>query len=389
MDNLHTTMPHIAVRIQGTLHTHRELLRGIMRYIQLNGPWVVQLLTGREDDPPLPADQPFTGYIGDIPLPRGCKSPIVLFHDTLPPEMRTPRIPRNACGILECDNASLSQAAADYFMKRGFTNFAYVGFAIETRWSNAREKAFVECLGKHGFKCFVFPRVPNLESSGLSAEEAILGDWLEQLPDHTALFAANDIRGHQILNLCQRRSIAVSQHLSILSCDDDETICGSTAPTLSSIRHNTFQTGYAMAEILDKAMRNRQWHTPPVHLKYGFYDITTRESTTELYESEPLVKRALEFMQINAGANLTVTRVAEALNVSRRLLEMRFRSATKKTVRDVILDIRLGHAMNLLRCTAESIDGIAAKCSFASTSHFCVVFRRKTGMTPTAYRRTV
>ena len=387
MDNLRTEIPHVAVKIQGTLHTHRELLRGIMRYVQLNGPWTIHLLTGREDDTPIHNGQTFSGYIGNIPQPHGCRSPIVIFQDTPPPSKRRPKIPRNVCGILECDNASLSQAAVAYFRTRGFTNFAFVGFALETSWSNARQRAFVQELAKHGLSCSIFPRVSNLEETGLTSEEGILGDWLARLPEHTALFVANDIRAHQVLNICQQRSIAVPQHLSILSCDDDEIICGVTMPSLSSIRHNTFRTGYVTAEILDRAMRERHWGSPPVRIRYGFDGITTRQSTTALYESVPLVKRALEFIRVNAGENMTVKLVASTLNVSSRLLQMRFRATMKKTVRDVILDTRLERAKKLLACTSESIDWIAAKCGFANASHFCVVFRRKIGTTPTNYRR--
>ena len=358
-----------------------------MRYVQLNGPWTIQLLTGREDDPPIHTKQSFSGYIGNIPLPRGCQTPVVLFHDTLPPSLRHPRIPRNACGVLECDNTSLSQAAVNYFTSRGFSSFAFVGFAVETSWSNARQDAFVRGLQKLGFSCSIFPRVANPETTGLKSEEGVLGDWLARLPKHTALFVANDLRGHQVLNICQSRSIAVPQHLSILSCDDDETICGTTVPTLSSISHSTFQAGYQVAEVLDTAMRDGQWEFPPIHVKYGFDDITTRLSSAELYESEPLVRRALEFIRVNAGENPTVARVANTLNVSSRLLEMRFRTTLKRTVRDVILDIRLERARRILKGTQESIAAVAEKCGFATASHFCVAFRRATGMTPTTYRR--
>jgi len=387
MDALRTEIPHVAVKIQGTLHTHRELLRGILRYVQLNGPWTIQLLIGREDDPPVAPDQSFSGYIGDIPRPRGSAAPAIVFHDTIPPAVRKPAVPRTACGLLVCDNASLARAAADYFLTRGFKHFAYAGSAFETRWSNQRQRTFQEVLHSHGHACEVFPRVADLQTAGLGVDERQLGDWLARLPEHTALFVANDLRGRQILNICQKRSIAVPQRLSILSCDDDETLCDTSAPTLSSIRHNAFQTGYALAECLDAAMRTGTWRHPPARLEYGFAEVVSRQSSTDLRETDPLVRRALAFMRLNAGENLTVGRIATALNVSCRLLEMRFRATWGRTVRDVILDIRLDRARRLLAETAESVEDVAARCGFANASHFCVVFRRLTGQTPSAYRR--
>jgi len=48
---------------------------------------------------------------------------------------------------------------------------------------------------------------------------------------------------------------------------------------------------------------------------------------------------------------------------------------------------QLHHARCLLIQTDKKLPEIAEACGFEHPEHFCVVFKRITGMTPTGYRR--
>lgn len=49
---------------------------------------------------------------------------------------------------------------------------------------------------------------------------------------------------------------------------------------------------------------------------------------------------------------------------------------------------QLARAMELLRSTSLSLRAIASSCGFSCTRSFHRAFRRRTGMTPSEYRRT-
>ena len=69
-------------------------------------------------------------------------------------------------------------------------------------------------------------------------------------------------------------------------------------------------------------------------------------------------------------------------------MRTRFRTVYGKSLRDVILDMRIKAAMSLLARTKATVREIALKVGFASDAHFVRSFRKKTNTTPAAYRNS-
>ena len=74
--------------------------------------------------------------------------------------------------------------------------------------------------------------------------------------------------------------------------------------------------------------------------------------------------------------------------VSRRGLEMRFKTATNSTLQDEIWRAHVDRARQLLLESDKPMWKIAEESGFLSETVFCVMFKRTTGMTPSAYRRS-
>ena len=64
-----------------------------------------------------------------------------------------------------------------------------------------------------------------------------------------------------------------------------------------------------------------------------------------------------------------------------------FKSKTGKTLKNYILDMRIGYACKLLSLDNMNISQISTECGFDTISHFNKSFKRNTGFTPTEYRR--
>jgi AraC-like DNA-binding protein len=80
--------------------------------------------------------------------------------------------------------------------------------------------------------------------------------------------------------------------------------------------------------------------------------------------------------------------VAEKLNVSRRLLEMRFRDVLGTGVSEELRRVRLESVCRQLRSTNLSIGEISAKSGFSSSSHLNALFRKTYGMTMRDWRNS-
>ena len=63
-----------------------------------------------------------------------------------------------------------------------------------------------------------------------------------------------------------------------------------------------------------------------------------------------------------------------------------FKENTGKTFKEYVLDMRIGYACKLLTTSFMNISQISATCGFESPVHFNRIFKRVTGMTPSAYR---
>ena len=72
------------------------------------------------------------------------------------------------------------------------------------------------------------------------------------LPKHTAVFAAYDICARQVLDACMEAGLDVPEDIAILSVDNDELLCETATPTLSSISMSTEQAGFKAAEPLEQ-----------------------------------------------------------------------------------------------------------------------------------------
>jgi transcriptional regulator GlxA family with amidase domain len=107
----------------------------------------------------------------------------------------------------------------------------------------------------------------------------------------------------------------------------------------------------------------------------------------DLTTSDALVRRALLVMQQRMDAPLTVERLAERLDVSRRTLERRFDAALGLSPHEVGKRVRLAQARHLLATTRRTVAEVAAETGFCDSSHMIRAFRTRHGVTPETWRQ--
>lgn len=368
--------PRVAILLAAPHVTHMQMLRGILRYTQHHTPWTLDVRTGRDGEPN-GFDEATWRYDGIIVgrtqpnlerLARRHRTPTVLLNDlgpTLEPVAR-----------IRADNASLARMAAEFLAKRGFTHFAYVGAKGELDWSQERGAAFAAEAAALGFGCRVFPA------------GAGLGKWLLTLPRPTAVFASSDIRAREVLDACAEAGISVPDGIAILGVDNDNILCETSSPTISSIAMTTEEAGYRAAEALDAAMASgsagRRGETETI--TYAAKEVVERRSTVRDTTRDELARRCRALIEANVARHFGVADLAKSLFVSRRTLETRFRAATGRTVGEEIAEQRVRRAKTLLSQSRMTQAQIAKACGFTDASHMNVVFRRCLGSAPGAFR---
>jgi LacI family transcriptional regulator len=290
------------------------------------------------------------------------------------------------------DHVAIGAAAAEYFLSLGLRTFAFYG--KDAAYSKARQDSFVARLKQAGHACHLH-RESDEEWENymehLRRSDEPLAQWLRELPKPVGIFATHDPMAGHIVQICRSIGLGVPEQVAVLGTNDDEVFCHLANPPLSSVSIPWDRIGGELALALERLMENRQSRKkgsaapPPIPIPPG--PVVTRQSSNLLAVDNPVLLKALRFIQEHLSESLTVKDLLRVVPMSRRRLEVEFRRCLGRTPKDEILRMRIENAKRLLAQTDLQMPLVAERSGFAYTERFSTVFKRKTGTTPTAYRR--
>lgn len=409
-------VPEIAVIFDLAMEPARGILRGFMKYIRLHALWNVNFVSKTINDVDPSSLENWSGdaIVAHTPsqetlnaiLSKRCPTVLLARHESVSASSfrsvisdpglggAANRIPaanerseRNGDlpqTIIEptyvlCDNVSVGQMAANYFLKKKFRHFAYVCYSKDVPWCRERRAAFQKALEQKGLQADCFEPSPERD---WFVQRDKLRDWLRALPKPVAILAANDLRGRQILETCQYADIPVPYDVAVLGVDNDQPVCEMSYPSLSSISIDWEQAGFLCAQSLDLAMKGRA----PLPDLYGPIAVVSRNSTESFQISDRLVVQILESIRITRGVNLRVCDILDALPVSERSAQQRFRKAVGHTIMEEIKTTRLKFICELIERSDLSFNEIALSFGFENANHLGQMFKKQFGVTMSQYR---
>lgn len=369
--------PKVAVFIEAVYYTSRRFLEGFLEYTRIYEPWTVSLKTGRGDERAHLRSGEYAGIVAENPtgLVRGYAErhnvPVItiLQGRELPQRRPFPQVVAN----VNCDDVAVAKMAGEYLIGQGFDKFAYVGMAVDLPWSRRRGQVFAQTVSRVG---------PVRMLTG-----GVLADFLRSLPAGTGLFVANDPRAQEVLEVAKEAGVAVPDDVAVISVDNEELLCETASPTLTSVAWNSHEIGYEAARRLHAAIRRPAKCQPYRDICSAPVEVIVRKSTARVKFSDTYVRRCLELMELNLAEKISIAQLARRVGLSRRTLERRFAEAVGKSLGAALVDLRLARAEELLKRTTMSLADIAARCGFYDASHFSNVFRRMKGVNPSAIRR--
>lgn len=99
------------------------------------------------------------------------------------------------------------------------------------------------------------------------------------------------------------------------------------------------------------------------------------------------IERAIRYMEEHITENISLDEIADEIGLSKFYFNRLFSKHIGMTPHKYFLNMRVQHAKRLLMTTHDSIEEIAEKCGFDSASNFIRLFKQRTSMTPTAFRK--
>lgn len=109
--------------------------------------------------------------------------------------------------------------------------------------------------------------------------------------------------------------------------------------------------------------------------------------TLDFRTDDPLVNKAMLFMQQCLDMPLSIEQIARQLNIGKRRLERHFREALSCSPFAAFMEMRLTLVHHLLETSNKSIAAIAAETGFCDSSHLSRMFRRRFEISPQEFRR--
>lgn len=101
------------------------------------------------------------------------------------------------------------------------------------------------------------------------------------------------------------------------------------------------------------------------------------------------IERALEYINSNLSADLTLERLASEVNFNTTYFHKLFKASTGKTLHEYVENQRIKKAINLLISTKLTLTQIAYECGFSSQSYFSYAFKKKNGSSPREYVKKI
>jgi len=290
--------------------------------------------------------------ISPQPQPVGCKTPVV-----------------------SNDEAAIGAMAARGLLELGFENFGCLH--AEYREGSKRERAFVETVQAAGYQSHV---LMNSTAAELKAARR------RGLKLPVGVFCLSDSGAWTMSQACHSAGLDVPDEVSIIGCDNDRLLCCHCNPPLSTVALATLEIAREAVALMREMFEGKRRNG--VRRSVKPQGVIYRRSTRYI-ASDLEVSKALAIIEQQFAQPIQVADVAREVGVSVRTLHHRFKQAGNPSIQETLTRIRIQRAKEMLVDSEMSASDIASRTGFSSAEYFFTQFRRKSGMTPTAFRQNV
>lgn len=367
---------------------HKNLLKGIIRYAREFGPWVFLRMPiyyretiGIDGLLKLAKDWGAKGLIGQLhsnsEIWKFTNAGISVIAQDF--EEQFDNVP-NITGAYH----ETGRLGAEYFLKKGFKNFAFYGFK-NIVWSRERAEGFEQRIKEAGYSVHYFEHKKSRSAELWYYKPSVLSRWLKSLPKPIALMASDDNQGLHITESSRHAGVRIPEELAVLGVDNDESICFLSDPPLSSINADVEKGGYDAAKMMRQMINGKKRNFENIVIKPTH--IITRTSTDIYSSSDEQIVNALKYIHLSIDKNLKVEQVVNQVLLSRRSLEKRFIQITGYPVYKYIYNLRIEKFIERLLETDMTITEIAYELGLNDTKNITRQFKEIKGLTPMEYRK--
>lgn len=109
-----------------------------------------------------------------------------------------------------------------------------------------------------------------------------------------------------------------------------------------------------------------------------------KQSSSEYYT---IVNKIKDFIRKNYHMPITIEAISSGVYLSPKYANKIFKNIENMTIFDYLTDYRMNAAKKMLQNTDNKLYTIASSIGYKNVSHFCLTFKKYTGMTPNEFRQ--
>lgn len=287
---------------------------------------------------------------------------------------------------IDVDDYAVGREAAQAFRQSGLTSFACLGNGQP--YSDQRVEGFRTTLEKEA--AFDLHTVTGFEETRYSESflqaSAPLQKWLDELPKPVGIFAVHDPLGRFLCGACEEMKLRIPEDVSVIGANNDELVCGLTHPMLSSVSIPWDSIGEAVGDATQRLLNGKDAGSQTARLIQPG-GVVMRHSANHFAVDDPLLRRVMIYLSERMEDSISIGTMCQELRIARRTLERKFREHYRSTPWEMLCQLRVNRAKELLSNSNHPISLVAELCGFHDPERMAVVFKRLAGMPPSHYRK--
>ena len=276
--------------------------------------------------------------------------------------------------------------AAEWFLRRLFTNFAFCGTHGNLFYDRLGE-AFSAALRNEGHDCILCDRERMSEVAIISNKVSVpayLDEWIPTLPPRTAVFCIHDRRAALVIESCLRVGRAVPDDIAVMGRYNDITLCAYSPRAITSIDPNFRLQTYTALQLLEEMIDNPDAAKEKKHIFIPPLGVVERESTNVYPVDPPWLAKALSLVDDNLDRRIALADLAAAAGISQSALQNAIRKTFGMSANKYILSVKMREAKRLIDNGGYSVKELAARTGFSTQSYFTRAYTAFYGHPPSA-----
>ena len=274
--------------------------------------------------------------------------------------------------------------AAEWFLHRRFTNFAFCGLSRYSFYERI-EKAFAATVRNAGFDCAPYDRekmsVEAIRANPASVQ-AYLDEWIPTLPRRTAVFCIHDRRAALVIESCLRIGRAVPDDIAVMGRHNDIIVCACAPRAITSIDPNYRLQTYTALQLLEEIIDNPELAKEKKCIFIPPLGVIERESTNVYPVDPPWLAKALSLIDDNLDRHIALEDLAQAAGISQSALQKAIHKTFGMSVNKYILSVKMREAKRLIDHGGYSVKELAARTGFSTPSYFTRAYTAFYGLPP-------